>query len=768
MHIVRLTRNSAHSDMEIPILWILVALYSLVRQLFPKQYRQRLWKCICSLLVPLSWAKRTETTPFFDVLPTASKLTCAAPLAQRRCINNISPKGRNKANSIRRGLSICPPSHPAFASLLSEYARVCLCGQVHAKKDAILHATIEKWTQDLNLAFNAVSLGFGSISICVPGSFEPCSSSTLQQSATASSEHVNSMHTDAVTLLNYKALFSLSAEQVDPYQEPPESIPVRSRSGSWSFLPFVRGLEKTLGDAIWAPLTKEDRKAGSVYAFTREGDETYVKIGYTSDSVANRQTSWERQCGYKPVEVWKSEATVPNARRVEALVHTDLELRSFRRIEKWCRTNPECSKSHIEWFEVAQAHARSCIEYWVNWMTVHEPYDGNGQLKEQWVVAIHLPQADLEADPDAGPFAMDSTGNFWITNVTRDETEQQSSEPTVAVQGSTADLDTTAAPQATQDRTPEASDSPGHRSRAPPTPRRSPKANTQSRRGLKGSASEPTLPSTAMVGVDPESDVTTTPASPAVHSRTRTSSSNSTPSTRVSKSPNTTNRRRGQSTPSKLIRQVTAESTPADRVQVDEPERGSSLNCPIIIESDSDVPTVLPQNLPRSSGKRRSHEAVRVKKEVLDSLPVPSLKPRRRSSPIATSSREPTSGCIPTGLPERVTKIDITKRFSWRCPQCLSLNSAFTSMCKTCRYCAPGFEFMEEVDLPTVPRQSNDRPLRPTFLDQVPASDPVVPLARDEFGTDEHPKPRLIVKAKSTRKSEKVLKTRQNRDDSEP
>ncbi|KAL7952480.1 T5orf172 domain-containing protein [Trichoderma compactum] len=76
--------------------------------------------------------------------------------------------------------------------------------------------------------------------------------------------------------------------------------------------------------------------------------------------------TWKLSCNREPKPLYES-SIVPNARRIEALCHAELD---------YCRTSVHCtgcSIQHIEWFEMTPDDAVLVIQKWSKWMESH-PY----------------------------------------------------------------------------------------------------------------------------------------------------------------------------------------------------------------------------------------------------------------------------------------------------------------------------------------------------------------------------------------------------------
>ena len=130
---------------------------------------------------------------------------------------------------------------------------------------------------------------------------------------------------------------------------------------------------------IRRPLDWNEKFKGYVYVYEVEGNEGFVKIGYTSRSVNLRHEEWEFDCNRQSKILYpiatESVMEIPNARRVESLCHAEL---AHRRITIHCSG---CLKQHIEWFEVSPEEAISVIWKWSKWMAT-SPYEA-GFLREE-------------------------------------------------------------------------------------------------------------------------------------------------------------------------------------------------------------------------------------------------------------------------------------------------------------------------------------------------------------------------------------------------
>lgn len=143
---------------------------------------------------------------------------------------------------------------------------------------------------------------------------------------------------------------------------------------------------KLIRDKISKPLIALDLHDGYIYSYQVEGNEGYVKIGYTTRSVKERHDQWSFDCNRQTQPLYPSYAQatatisstkeaaaaeavlVPHARRVEALCHAEL---CHRCIRIYCSA---CLKPHVEWFQVSATEATAVIQKWSRWMAT-QPYE---------------------------------------------------------------------------------------------------------------------------------------------------------------------------------------------------------------------------------------------------------------------------------------------------------------------------------------------------------------------------------------------------------
>lgn len=140
-----------------------------------------------------------------------------------------------------------------------------------------------------------------------------------------------------------------------------------------------------VGEVARKPLNPklDELKDGYLYVFGVEGNPDFVKIGYTTRDIEKRHKEWKDDYNRPPQHIYPDLKTcqiVPNARRVERLVHTELKLCNVRISCHGCQTQ------HIEWFEISSADAVNVVKKWSRWMA-GKPYEEvNLPEGSQWML----------------------------------------------------------------------------------------------------------------------------------------------------------------------------------------------------------------------------------------------------------------------------------------------------------------------------------------------------------------------------------------------
>ncbi|KAM6513241.1 hypothetical protein FALCPG4_015693 [Fusarium falciforme] len=141
-------------------------------------------------------------------------------------------------------------------------------------------------------------------------------------------------------------------------------------------------------DIVKREMTRElhdkDQRGGHVYMYEVEGNPGFVKIGYTTRSVEERLQDWDFDCNRAPKVLYpipsSTTAAIPNARRVEALCHAELD---HRKIRIYCYG---CLKPHLEWFEISSTEAIAVIQKWSNWMATRPYQSIQFRHKVKWTI----------------------------------------------------------------------------------------------------------------------------------------------------------------------------------------------------------------------------------------------------------------------------------------------------------------------------------------------------------------------------------------------
>ena len=317
---------------------------------------------------------------------------------------NAEKADRQWANTLRNTIADDSPYSELVQAMLGEYAEFCLCH--HHRKPTnriIIDDWVQQWLAELRALHNSLCgkpgegiLLFAQTTVPdtplkretsdpftpfkdVPGSFPRDDiSDNLDKSARRSSTP------GALSAGDYSETIRnspLGVERLSPKQNSSATSKLSSASTT-KFEPYPNRLKRTLLSVLNNPLGPGEKTPGYVYIFTRRSDgdlhNPYVKIGVTSN-VEGRLVGWQNQCHYKPHLKYKT-AQIPNAMRVEALVHA--ELVESRRIERKCSG---CKGDHDEWFEANVETVRPFVERWAQWMQEADPYTKDGQLSSHVV-----------------------------------------------------------------------------------------------------------------------------------------------------------------------------------------------------------------------------------------------------------------------------------------------------------------------------------------------------------------------------------------------
>ncbi|KIX01948.1 uncharacterized protein Z518_07887 [Rhinocladiella mackenziei CBS 650.93] len=314
-------------------------------------------------MAPLPPPKAFPSLSDFD--PSGETFTCIFPLVDkgRCCTNRINKRDRQAASSLHGRILKCS-SAIERASLIKQLVVVCFCQQRHREKiqsSQLEQEICQKWqsevehTSSTEVKQEAEELLVKPSPAIVKRPGSPVSSSTAHP-------RYNLRSNDSRTPSG------LGVSSPEPRDPSPEFEPI-TKSPTTLVSVLLRDLSR-----------KRDHQLGDLYLFLRDSSPGMVKIGY-SRKVEERLKRWERSCNYTPI-LKRLIRQVPHVPRVEMLVH--LELHQYWRREKRCKHNPLCGKQHQEWFEIDVETAAASMDNFAEWITVTEPYDENGQLKNKW------------------------------------------------------------------------------------------------------------------------------------------------------------------------------------------------------------------------------------------------------------------------------------------------------------------------------------------------------------------------------------------------
>ncbi|PVH70306.1 DUF1766-domain-containing protein [Cadophora sp. DSE1049] len=146
---------------------------------------------------------------------------------------------------------------------------------------------------------------------------------------------------------------------------------------------------------IMEPLKKSDLVEGYVYAYEVEGNEGFVKIGYTTRPIEVRSAEWKFECDRAPRVLYPLGPTekIPHANRVEGICLAELKHRNMTVI---CKA---CPKRHIEWVKIPAAEAIAVIQKWTKWIQTAPFKDSKRQLR-QWEVENDITSWNLRDEEE--------------------------------------------------------------------------------------------------------------------------------------------------------------------------------------------------------------------------------------------------------------------------------------------------------------------------------------------------------------------------------
>lgn len=395
---------------------------------------------------PLPTENLYKALPFLCFSPAATNFRCIWPYTTKRkkCEKSIGQNGadRHWANTLRNTIADDSPYSERVRAMLWEYAEYCLCHDHRPniqKAPTIIEDWVQQWLAEIRTLHDSLCDGLGRDDGAVSEDVLLFQQTTVPE-AKSEDESLNvegltvtntwlkreaseeftpikhmpgtfpgdetfsSLHRKAVTgRPSPPARGSSTPETPSPrrYSETIRNSPLGvgriqtkrqfsapPKLGSEKrakFEAYPKKLKRTLLSVLTTPLGTDERQEGHVYIFTRRSDEDshglYVKIG-VSVNVANRLKSRKSQCKYKPHLEYET-ALIPNAMRVELLVHTELFDCRYR--ENQCSG---CGSTHDEWFKTDVGTARTVVEGWAKWMQECLPYTQDDQFSSHIVKEI--------------------------------------------------------------------------------------------------------------------------------------------------------------------------------------------------------------------------------------------------------------------------------------------------------------------------------------------------------------------------------------------
>jgi len=352
-----------------------------------------------------------------------------------QCTRSPDKATRDHASDIWCTFGHCNPKDPSLRALVHEYAKLCLCKIHRGKADTgILNSIVDEWLQELQAVYE-------DLRSLVPSSPSPSRHETAgnpdpdafrarlasivgqrssEQPLRVPGEFLEEDDDRATTDENDPSTHTAPADSpraATPAADRPRVSSVDHSNEPGQFEIYKTKEPKSLRNTVTAHLNSEERRHGSIYVLTRRGVDGYVKIGYSKD-VNSRRRSLESKCQLKLVQEYKSHC-IPHCKRVELLIHTELELDGHRR-ESRCQSGSKCNARHQEWFEISVESAIKVVEHWVQWMENLTPYRQDGpkwRLQDEFIMAVNAVTMDGVDEGQINSFTLDSKGDSWLEEV---------------------------------------------------------------------------------------------------------------------------------------------------------------------------------------------------------------------------------------------------------------------------------------------------------------------------------------------------------------
>lgn len=178
------------------------------------------------------------------------------------------------------------------------------------------------------------------------------------------------------------------------YSNPSEFWLPALDTGPWKQLPRlddvpdVKACYELVHSTVNNELVETHDKKGYIYLYEVEGNEGLVKLGWTAN-LDKRLNEWTFSCNRKTKLLYPvskiDTVMIPNAHRVEALCHAELD---------YCRIRVDCEgcmREHMEWFESTPGKCVQVIKKWSQWMR-GEPYEKMRLRREEQVKTRDMEQ----------------------------------------------------------------------------------------------------------------------------------------------------------------------------------------------------------------------------------------------------------------------------------------------------------------------------------------------------------------------------------------
>ncbi|KAL4938746.1 hypothetical protein BDV06DRAFT_225716 [Aspergillus oleicola] len=124
--------------------------------------------------------------------------------------------------------------------------------------------------------------------------------------------------------------------------------------------------------------TYKDEPGHAYILFERHGGSPFLKVG-KSIKTSDRKGQHRRECQLETWDLKQRPATsIQRPMRLERLVQAELR-------NMVCDPRCTCGVKHQEYFRISKETGLELLDFWANWLRVHEPYDPEEELKPFWL-----------------------------------------------------------------------------------------------------------------------------------------------------------------------------------------------------------------------------------------------------------------------------------------------------------------------------------------------------------------------------------------------